>query len=148
MASPLEVFRKPHAVRVFGKNTLVKGVITPGPALESSLTCSVQRIGSTQQEQITARGKRVSDFRRIYTDKRLPITEEAVTGSSVRVPEPFDLVMADGSVIDVVDGEGPAGQVMIDGIWYEVDQRHPMQNGVINHFQYLLVRVMRNDQSL
>lgn len=148
MASPLDVFRKPHAVRVFGQNTLIKGVMTPGPVLETTLTCSVQRIGSTQQQLITARGKRVSDFRRIYTDKKLPITEEAVTGSSVRVPEAYDLILDDGSVIDIIDGKGPAGQVMIDGIWYEVDQRHPMQNGVINHYQYLLVRVLHNDQSL
>lgn len=148
MASPLDVFRKTHAARVFTGQTVVKGVMVPGTAIDTSIKCSVQKIGRTQQEILTARGKRISDFRRIYSDSKLPISEEQVAGVVSRIPLPSDLLTAAGEVIDVVDGKGQPGQVQIDGLWYEVAERHPMQNGVINHFQYLLFRVNANDQNI
>lgn len=148
MPSPLEVFRKPREVRVFSGTSLVKGVKVPGVQYDTTITSSVQRIGTTQAERLTKEGKRLSDFRRIYTSSRLPISEEEVVGTSVRVPEEFDLVLENGEVIDVHDGKGHPAQVKIDGLWYEVFERHPMQNGVINHYQYILYRVMPNDQNL
>lgn len=148
MASPLEIFRKPHEVRVFTGSTLVKGVLVPGVGYDTTITCSVQRIGKTQAEELTTRGKRLSDFRRIYTSSRLPISEEEVTGVSRRTPNEDELVVASGEVIDVIDGKGVPARVKIDGLWYAVQERHPMQNGVINHYQYLLYRVIENDQNL
>lgn len=149
MGSPFDVFRKTHAVRVFTASTLVKGVMEPGNVINSSLTCSVQRIGKTQAELITARGKRISDFRRIYTDKKIPLSDEVVTGVAQGIPTESDLLETGTDlIIQIADGKGQAGEVFIDGNWYSVDERHPMQNGVINHYQYLLYRVNKNDQTV
>lgn len=149
MASPFDVFRKPHAVRVFTGATLVDGVMTPGVPLYSTITCSVQRIGKTQAEALTARGKRISDFRRIYTASKLPLSDEVAGTPAAVAPTESDLIEdVTDLVIPFTEGKGQAGQVSIDGLWYEVAERHPMQNGIINHYQYLLYRVNKNDQTV
>ena len=149
MTSPFDVFRKPHDVRVFTASTLVKGVMTPGTVIKSTIKCSVQKIGRTQAEMITARGKRVSDFRRIYTDSKIPLSDEIVTGVAPGIPTESDLLETGTDlIVQIADGKGQPGEVFIDGNWYAVDERHPMQNGVINHYQYLLYRVNKNDQTV
>lgn len=149
MPSPLEVFRHPRAVRVLTPSTLVKGVMVPGDPLYATITASVQRIGRTQAEILTKNGKRISDFRRIYSDTKLPLSDEVAGTPTQAIPEDDDLIQdVTGFVIPFTKGKGIAGQVQIDGDWYEVAERHPMQNGVINHYQYLLFRVNENDQTL
>lgn len=148
-SNPLEVFRRPHAVRVFTASTLVKGVRVPGTALNATITCSVQRIGRTQAEILTKQGKHLSDFRRIYTDTKLPLSDEVAGEPISQIPEDDSLIEDDTDlVIPLIEGKGMPGQVMIDGRWYEVAERHPMQNGIINHYQYLLYRVLKNDQTV
>lgn len=149
MGSPLEVFRHPHAVRVLTPSTLVKGVMVPGAPLYATITASVQRIGRTQAELLTKQGKRISDYRRIYTDTKLPLSDEVAGTPAQGIPEESDLIQdVTGYIIPFTKGKGIAGQVDIGGVWYEVAERHPMQNGVINHYQYLLFRVLENDQTL
>lgn len=147
MPSPLEVFRHPRAVRVMTPSTLVKGVMVPGVPLYATITASVQRIGRTQAELLTKQGKRVSDYRRIYSDTKLPLSDEVAGTPAQGIPADDDLLQDEtGLIIPFTKGKGIAGQVQIGDEWYEVAERHPMQNGIINHYQYLLFRVLENDQ--
>lgn len=149
MSSPLDVFRRIHQARVFTGATLVDGVQVPGTAIATTVLCSVQRIGRTQAEELTKQGKRISDFRRIYCEQKIPLSDEVVTGTSARIPLGDDMFETGTDlVIDTARGRAQAGQVFIDHDWYEVAERHPMQNGVINHYQYLLFRVNHNDQTV
>lgn len=147
MASPFDVFRKPHDVIVFAPDTSVEGVVRRGSFTTTTIRCSVQRLSRTEIIDLTSRGKRVSDVRRIYTASKLPVTGEPVRGLVSRVPEEADLIDALSDQVIDIDFDAvpvakcPAARVMIDGRWYEVQQRIPMQNGIINHFEYRLYRV-------
>lgn len=150
MASPFDVFRKPHDVRLWLPDTVDEGVVSRGGFLTSSIRCSVQRLGRTEIIDLTTRGKRVSDVRRIFTASKLPVTGEPVLGTSQRIIDEADIIdNASGFAIDfefdpVPLKKCPAAWVMVEGRWFEVGQRIPMQNGIINHFEYRIYRVTEN----
>lgn len=140
-------FRKEHTVYIFSDSYLDKGVIKPGIKLKTSAFFSVQSVKNAESVEGLAEGRRLSDWRRLYSDVKLPMV-----GDEVRVYEPGVissgsgvLSTASGSVIQVGVSVGENGMtapatVVIDGFEYTVQHRESWQNGVISHYKYFVVR--------
>jgi len=107
-------FRRPFTVLTPTPSTLVNGVIVDGEMVESQAYFSVQSIKETQEVESLEAGRRLTDYRRLYSDTKLQITDD------------FD--MAQPAI------------VVIDGFNYEVKHREPWQNGIISHYKYYVVR--------
>lgn len=110
-------FRKPHAVRSPSSGQYVDGEWQEGSYTESTGYFSVQSIKDTQEIEHLAEGRRIDDYRRLYSDEKLQVTNDGAEG----------------------DGIQPA-LVQIDGFWYELTHREPWQNGIIPHYKYYCVR--------
>lgn len=107
-------FRRPYKVLTPAPSTLVNGVIVDGEMVDSQANFSVQSIKDTQEIESLDAGRRLTDYRRLYSDTKLQITDD------------FD--MAQPAI------------VVIDGFNYEVKHREPWQNGIISHYKYYVVR--------
>lgn len=107
-------FRRPYQVFTPSPSTLVNGVIVDGVITESTAYFSVQSIKDTQEIESLEEGRRLTDYRRLYSDTKLQITD--------------DFPMAQPAL------------VVIDGFNYEVKHREPWQNGIIPHYKYYVVR--------
>lgn len=107
-------FRRPYKVLTPAHSTLVNGVIVDGEMVESQAYFSVQSIKETQEIESLEAGRRLTDYRRLYSDDKLQITDD------------FD--MAQPAI------------VVIEGFNYEVKHREPWQNGIISHYKYYVVR--------
>lgn len=105
-------FRRPYKVLTPAPSTLVNGVIVDGEMVESQAYFSVQSIKDTQEIESLEAGRRLTDYRRLYSDDKLQITDD------------FD--MAQPAI------------VVIDGFNYEVKHREPWQNGIISHYNYVV----------
>ncbi|HFK7186594.1 TPA: hypothetical protein ACG0BA_002236 [Serratia odorifera] len=107
-------FRRPFKVLTPTPSTLVNGVIVDGMMVESTASFSVQSIKDTQEIESLEAGRRLTDYRRLYGDAKLQITD--------------DFPMAQPAL------------VVIDGFSYEVKHREPWQNGIVSHYKYYVVR--------
>lgn len=107
-------FRRPYKVITPAPSTLVNGVIVDGEMVESQANFSVQSIKDAQEIESLEAGRRLTDYRRLYSDTKLQIADD------------FD--MAQPAI------------VVIDGFNYEVKHREPWQNGIISHYKYYVVR--------
>ena len=107
-------FRRPYKVLTPATSTLVNGVLVDGEMVDSQAYFSVQSIKDTQEIESLEAGRRLTDYRRLYSDTKLQITDD------------FD--MAQPAI------------VVIDGFNYEVKHREPWQNGIISHYKYYVVR--------
>lgn len=107
-------FRRPYKVLTPAPSTLVNGVIVDGEMVESQVYFSVQSIKDTQEIESLEAGRRLTDYRRLYSHDKLQITD--------------DFPMAQPAI------------VVIDGFNYEVKHREPWQNGIISHYKYYVVR--------
>ncbi|CBX44524.1 conserved hypothetical protein [Erwinia phage phiEt88] len=107
-------FRRPYTVKTPSASKLVNGVVIDGAMTESIASFSVQSIKETQEIEALAEGRRLNDFRRLYSDTKLQITDD------------FDMAQ-------------PA-LVTIDGADYEIKHREPWQNGIVPHYKYYVVR--------
>lgn len=107
-------FRRPYKVLTPATSTLVNGVLVDGEMVDSQAYFSVQSIKDTQEIESLEAGRRLTDYRRLYSDTKLQITDD------------FD--MAQPAI------------VVIDGFNYEVKHREPWQNGIIPHYKYYVVR--------
>lgn len=110
-------FRQPHALRTPVKGKYVNGEWSEGGYIESTIYLSVQSIKNTQEVENLPEGCRIDDYRRLYSDTKLQITNDGGEG----------------------DGLQPA-LVEIDGFWYEITHREPWQNGIVPHYKYYAVR--------
>ncbi|HGM5832521.1 TPA: hypothetical protein ACKP36_000893 [Serratia marcescens] len=107
-------FRRPYAVKTPSQSELINGVIVDGDMTDSVAHFSVQSIKDTQEVEALEAGRRLTDWRRLYSDTKLQITD--------------DFKMAQPAI------------VVIDGFNYEVKHREPWQNGIIPHYKYYVVR--------
>lgn len=107
-------FRKPHTVRTPSAGRYVNGEWVEGSYTETTIQCSVQAIKSNQEVEALAEGRRITDYRRIYTDAKLQTSDD--------------------------DHLKSPAIIVIDGFEYEVKQRAPWQNGLIPHYMYYVVR--------
>lgn len=160
MASPFDVFRKPHDVAVYGASTLVEGVLMPGQIyLPEPPRFSVQRIGRNTTTLLVEQGKIPTDYRRLYGSVWLPKEGEAVVRSVVATPEADDLILPSGEVLRffgkheldrqvLVNDQCPAARIKIEGWWCAVETRITMQNDVINNYEYLCYRLPADDQTV
>lgn len=139
-------FRRPHDVFIVQDSKIVNGVIKPGDRVSASAMFSVQSIKDAQQIESLKEGRRLSDWRRLYSDTRLPLIGELVDITS------GDLTTSQGVLVSNNDelihvgtyvgksGMGNPAIVVIDGYEYEVIHREPWQNGIIPHYKYFVVR--------
>ncbi len=145
--NPFSVFRREFPVRVYGPRLVAQGVMSGGLPVTTSIECSVQRIGRTLAQDLTARGLRVSDTRRLYSSQRLPTSREIVTFVE-GVPEDDSLILPDGRISQFSEGKGQPGEIEIDGIWYKMFDRREMLNGIINNYELIVTRTLPNDETL
>lgn len=110
-------FRRRHVIRTPLAGRYVNGEWSEGDFKTSEAFFSVQSIKDTQEIEHLAEGRRIDDYRRLYSDTKLQVTNDFGSG----------------------DNLSPA-QVQIDGFWYELTHREPWQNGVIPHYLYYCVR--------
>ncbi len=139
-------FRRPHPVIIRTDSHIERGVIKPGIDILTSADFSVQMIKNGDEVQSMAQGRILSDWRRLYSDVRLPLLgDQMFIGGDLQAGE-SSLATADGQIIRVGAQVGKSGMsnpalVVIDGFKYEVVNRFPWQNGIIDHFKYYVVRV-------
>lgn len=110
-------FRKPHAVKIPTEAIYEHGELLPATYTDSTGYFSVQSIKDTQEIEHLAEGRRIDDYRRLYSGDKLQVTNDGAEGEGIQ----------------------PA-MVQIDGFWYELTHREPWQNGIIPHFKYYCVR--------
>lgn len=144
---PFNGFRKEHDVFFVTDSVIEKGVIKPGQRIPGRAMFSVQAVRNTQEIEGLSEGRRLSDWRRLYSDKKLPLLgdeatvvsgELAANGDFVQVGENSYLVV--GANVGQRGGLSNPAIVMIDGFEYEVQHREPWQNGIISHYKYYVVR--------
>lgn len=143
---PFNKFRKDHQVIIVSDSYFKDGVIMPGERMYTKAKFSVQAIKNNEEIQGFAEGRRVSDWRRLYSDTKLPLAgDQLFVSASVGVNN-GTLATEDGKVIAVGayvgDKEGMSNPalVVIDGREYEVIERISWQNGIISHYKYYVVR--------
>lgn len=107
-------FRKPHTVKTPSDGHYENGEWVEGGYTESIEYFSVQRVKNNQEIESLAEGRRITDYRRLYSDAKLQTTDD--------------------------DSLTQPCLVVIDGFDYEVKQRDPWQNGIIPHYMYYVVR--------
>ena len=110
-------FRRPHTILTPTKGGHVDGEWVAGGYVESSANFSVQSIKDTQEVEHLSEGRRISDYRRLYSDTKLQVTNDGGPGDLL---QPVLIV--------------------IDGFQYELTHREPWQNGIIPHYKYYCVR--------
>lgn len=110
-------FRKPHDVKTPDTSGYRNGEFVRGQYSDSIVHFSVQSIKDTQEIEHLSEGRRIDDYRRLYSDTKLQVTND--------------------------NGEGDMLQpalVKIDDFWYELTHREPWQNGIVPHYKYYAVR--------
>lgn len=144
---PFNRFRKPHVVYVVSDSHIERGVIKPGLRIEASANFSVQSIKNTQEIEGLKEGRRLTDWRRLYSDTKIPLLGDEIFFSGGDLSNGSDLLStADGGIIRVgaqvgsEKGLGNPAIIVIDGFEYEFFHREPWQNGLINHYKYYVVR--------
>lgn len=143
---PFNRFRKPHTVYVISDSEVVRGVIKPGARFVTSANFSVQSIKNTQEIEGLKEGRRLSDWRRLYSDTRIPLVGDQIFFGGDLTDGQTPLATDDGSIIRVganigsEKGLGNPAIVVIDGFEYEFIHREPWQNGIISHYKYFVVR--------
>lgn len=144
---PFNRFRRPYQVIITTDSRIERGVIKNGFEQPAVANFSVQEVKNAQEiEALAVAGRRLSDWRRLYTDTRLPLIEEEVFIESGDLStDKSALATEDGRTIRVgavvgKSGLGNPALVVIDGHRYEVVHRVPMQNGIISHYKYYVVR--------
>lgn len=110
-------FRKPHDVKTPDPSGYINGEFVDGKYSDSMGYFSVQSIKDTQEIEHLSEGRRIDDFRRLYSDTKLQVSNDGGEGDMLQ----------------------PA-LVKIDGFWYELTHREPWQNGIVPHYKYYAVR--------
>lgn len=110
-------FRKKHTIRTPLTGQYVNGEWKEGEFTTAEAFFSVQSIKDTQEIEHLAEGRRIDDYRRLYSDTKLQVTNDFGAGDNIS-----------------------PSQVEIDGFWYELTHREPWQNSIINHYKYYAVR--------
>jgi len=108
----LSSFRRPIPLKTYAPGTLVKGKFTQGIATLSSVQASVQP--ATPNDVLT-----LPELRR--NDKAY--------------------VLFTSTSLNMVNGNINPDRVTIDGEEFEVITKNPWNNGVINHFRYVVTKV-------
>lgn len=143
---PFNRFRKDHKVFIVTDSYIDRGVIKPGIKLETSAKFSVQTIKNAEEIAPNKEGRRLTDWRRLYSDARIPLLGDEVFVGGDLTDGQSSLSTADGGVIRVgaqvgsKKGLGNPATIMIDGYEYEFIDRFPWQNGIISHYKYYVVR--------
>jgi len=144
---PFNRFRKDHDVIIVTDSQFKDGVVMPGERLRTSAKFSVQAIKNNQEIESFSEGRRLTDWRRLYSDTRLPLAGDKVyVESGVADANGNSLATDDGSIITVgayvgsKEGMSNPALVVIDGYEYEVIERVSWQNGIISHYKYFVVR--------
>lgn len=109
-------FRKPHNVTYQLPGQYVSGEWVAGEEQSSTIYCSVQPAKLGEDVLSLPEGRRISDYRRFYSDVLLPIPEDQ-------------------------EGQQPS-LIYVGPDKYQIKERNPWQNGIINHYKYIAVRVM------
>ncbi len=107
-------FRRPYTVRTPSSGQYVNGEWQDGAYVESTTYFSVQSIKNTQEIEHLPEGRRIDDYRRLYSDTLLQITSDSALSQPVLI--------------------------VIGGHNYELTHREPWQNGIIPHYKYYCVR--------
>lgn len=143
---PFNKFRKPHDVIIVTDSYFKDGVVMPGERLRTSAKFSVQAIKNNQEIEAFNEGRRLSDWRRLYSDTRLPLAGDKIyfsqdleaNGDSLSTED--GLAITVGAFIGSKEGMSNPALVVIDGYEYEVMERISWQNGIISHYKYYVVR--------
>jgi hypothetical protein len=64
-------FRRPYKVLTPATSTLVNGVLVDGEMVDSQAYFSVQSIKDTQEIESLEAGRRLTDYRRLYSDDQV-----------------------------------------------------------------------------
>jgi hypothetical protein len=105
------IFRRPYIVKRKSSGSISDGKFTDGAISDISITASVQPLKSQDIQQLPE-GRRNSKLYYVFTSTAL---------NTVGTANPDSIV--------------------IDGEIYEVDKKDSWQNGVINHYKYLVYKV-------
>lgn len=104
-------FRKPYTVKRKAAGTISNGKFTDGTTTDVSITASVQPLKPQDIQQLPE-GRRNSKLYYVFTSTSL---------NTVGTANPDSIV--------------------IGGETYEIDKKDSWQNGVINHYKYLVYKV-------
>lgn len=148
---PFNKFRKEHDVFFITDSVIEKGVIKPGQKMPGKAMFSVQSIKNTQEIEGLSEGRRLSDWRRLYSDKMIPLVGDdvSVMAGELVANDKFievgaGLFLTVGAHLGEAGGMSNPATVIIDGYEYEFIHREPWQNGIISHYKYYVVRKQYN----
>lgn len=144
---PFNRFRKPHDVIIITDSYFQDGVVMPGERIMTSAKFSVQAIKNNQEIEAFSEGRRLTDWRRLYSDTRLPLAGDKLMIGGGSLQGNSDLLATDsgeviqvGAFVGAKEGMSNPALVVIDGYEYEVIERVSWQNGIISHYKYYVVR--------
>jgi hypothetical protein len=110
-------FRKQKTILRESAGVYTNGKWAPGARSTLTTLASAQPVVMGQDMHAMPEGRRLSDFIKIYTSDRLPVT---------------------------ADGEGVQPDILVhEGYGYELVSIFTNQSGVINHFKYIAVKVFK-----
>ena len=110
-------FRKLKDILREAAGTYTNGVWAPGARSALTTLASVQPVVMGQDMHALPEGRHLSDFIKIYTSDRLPVT---------------------------ADGEGVQPDILVhEGYGYELVSIFSNQSGVISHYKYIGVKVFK-----
>ncbi|KSW37736.1 hypothetical protein APT65_11620 [Klebsiella pneumoniae] len=138
-------FRRSYAVWIPADGYYADGEWREGGMTETSAFFSVQSIKNTQEIEHLPEGRRIDDYRRLYSSTLLPMTGDKIkiTESALETADGVlqvkDSILFVNIIVDGGDMTQPA-QIIIDGYKYELTHREPWRNGIINHYKYYCVR--------
>jgi len=110
----MSCFRRQIAIKRSATPTIVDGYVVPGVLTDDIIYASVQPLKQEEVKNLPE-GRRSRDPQYIFTDTFLNL--------------------ADSQIKDFV---------LLNGESYEIEQRETWQNGVINHYKYLVIKVLES----
>jgi len=143
---PFNKFRKPYQVFIVSDSFLDRGVLKPGTRFSTAANFSVQSIKNYQEIEGLREGRRLTDWRRLYSDVKIPLIGDQLFYGGALSAGDESLATEDGTIINIGanigsdKGMGNPAIVVIDGFEYEFIHREPWQNGIISHYKYYVVR--------
>ena len=106
-------FRRSFTIFTMGVGHTVDGIFVEGTPVESTIQASLQALKPEDFETLTE-GRRTTKVSFIFTDTKLNL----VTDANPTI-------------------------VMVDNEEYEVNKEESWQNGVINHYKYMITRKLQ-----